>query len=216
MRLTITALSLALLTGCGGSTDSSASDAGVGGSGGGSGGTVQTGGSGPVVGECKTDADCELGNSCCDCMAGPKGKLQMPYCPPDPCLTDQCSAKHVSQARCAAGQCILGYDCDASTVFCNALPPECPAGQLPSVENGCWGPCVPADQCLSVPDCFGCPSGTVCVVYDAWTSSHHCITPPAGCATSCECLGKLVCVDGFDACAEMDDGSAVHCSCPAC
>ncbi|RZO56347.1 MAG: hypothetical protein EVA89_24870 [Sandaracinaceae bacterium] len=39
-------------------------------------------------------------------------------------------------------------ECDASTVVCDALPPEC-EGQLsvPSVEGGCWGPCVHPAQC---------------------------------------------------------------------
>ncbi len=225
MRRIMAVATVAVLVGCGGSTDVSGSDAGTGGASaaggsgghtGGAGGSSASGGSGPVAGECKTDEDCELGSSCCDCMAAPKGKLSMPYCPPDPCFADSCSAMQVDKARCIAGQCILGYDCDGSKVYCNALPPSCPAGQLPRVVNGCWGNCVPMEQCESVPDCFNCPAGTACVVYDAWSSDHHCVTPPAGCSASCSCLGQLLCVDGYDACTEMDDGSAIHCGCPAC
>ncbi|MCA9598712.1 MAG: hypothetical protein KC776_35620 [Myxococcales bacterium] len=241
MRRIFLVAAVVLMAGCGGSTnDGGTTDAGVGGTGGsgaggsgggqgatggsggatgGSGGQGATGGqagTGPVAGECTTDADCALGSSCCDCVAGPKGKVQLPSCQIQECLVDECTSRQIDQARCIAGQCILGYDCDGSKVFCNAIPPTCPAGQLPRVVGGCWGECVPMTQCASVPDCFSCPSGTACVVYDAQLSTHHCVTPAQGCAADCSCLGQTLCTGGFDICGEFDDGSAIHCSCPAC
>jgi hypothetical protein len=37
--------------------------------------------------------------------------------------------------------------CDGRRVLCDALPPACGMGELPSVEGSCWGPCIPATRC---------------------------------------------------------------------
>jgi hypothetical protein len=236
MRTFISLVAVLLATpACGGSSGSDANpDAGSGGSGAssGSGGTGASAGSGgqaasagsgasgghePVVGECVTDDDCELLSDCCNCIAAPKGKVKLPYCEPTPCFADQCSAAEIKQARCIAGQCIKALDCDGSKVLCNGLPPPCEGGEVPSVDEGCWGPCVPAVQCASVANCSDCPGGTSCVVNEAFTSSAHCVNVPAGCAPDCSCLGKAVCTGGFNVCIDkVNDGSAVHCECPAC
>jgi hypothetical protein len=140
-----------------------------------------------------------------------------PPCDTALCEIDMCATLGVSQARCIAGQCSVGANCDISTVPCKSLPPQCPPGQLPTAAtNGCWGPCVPAQACAEVESCFVCPADTICVVNDAWTSSHHCVNPAPGCAAGCECLESLVCVGGFSDCALFDDGSAAHCACPSC
>jgi hypothetical protein len=34
-------------------------------------------------------------------------------------------------------------------VTCNAPAPSCPNGYWPSVIDGCWGPCVIEQSCLS-------------------------------------------------------------------
>ena len=38
------------------------------------------------------------------------------------------------------------------TVSCPALPPNCPAGQVASIVDECWGPCVPNDCCTCTED----------------------------------------------------------------
>lgn len=45
------------------------------------------------------------------------------------------------------GACEDGFSCTAGMIECAAPQPECPAGQYPSVSNGCWGPCVPVASC---------------------------------------------------------------------
>lgn len=54
----------------------------------------------------------------------------------------RCSAK-LDPSVCEGGI----SDCSGS-VTCPALaPPECPDGQVHSIVDECWGPCVPADCC---------------------------------------------------------------------
>jgi hypothetical protein len=55
----------------------------------------------------------------------------------------------------AAGVSVLhdgpcGADCDVRDVACDALPPRCPAGQVPSQRGLCWGPCVPVSSCEEI------------------------------------------------------------------
>ncbi len=241
MRTTAFTFALLLATACGGSSNSdgnpdagSGATGGSGGSGasagsGASGGSGATAGSGgkagsgggaghePVAGECVSDDDCELLSDCCSCLVAPKGKASLPYCEPTPCFADQCTASGIQKASCVAGTCIKGFECDSTQVYCNALPPLCEGGEVPSVSEGCWGPCVPAVQCASVAQCTDCPGGTACVVNEAFGTTTHCVNVPAGCAADCSCLGKAVCVGGFNLCVDkINDGSAVHCECPTC
>lgn len=44
-------------------------------------------------------------------------------------------------------ECCSGWNCDASMVLCNGIPPMCPPGWVASVASSCWGPCVPAANC---------------------------------------------------------------------
>ena len=207
----------------GGAAGSGGASGGTGGSTGGAGGSVGGAGGGSggdyvnVVGECKVDADCALQNSCCYCKAAPTG-TSAPYCEPTPCFADQCSVQGVKEARCIAGQCTVARDCDASKVLCNALPPTCPAGQVPSVHSGCWGECVPTTSCSFVGTCFECGPGTACVVTDDQAGGqHHCVTPPAGCSQGCACLADKACIAPYTSCSDgIKDGSAVHCGCPTC
>ncbi|MBI3203487.1 MAG: hypothetical protein HYZ29_18255 [Myxococcales bacterium] len=199
-------------TGGGGAGGAGGTGGAVGGSGGGSGGGYVN-----VVGECKADADCALQNSCCYCNAAPKGTTA-PYCEPTPCFADQCSVQGVKEARCIAGQCSVARDCDQSKVVCNALPPTCPAGLVPSVQNGCWGECVPTTSCSFVSTCFDCGPGKACVVTDdQGGGQHHCVNPPASCSQGCSCLGDKACIAPYTSCSDgIKDGSAVHCECPTC
>ncbi|MBE7478539.1 MAG: hypothetical protein HS104_00925 [Polyangiaceae bacterium] len=184
---------------------------------GGMGASAGAGGlSGGAIGECNTDADCEMVASCCDCVAGKKGTTVGPPCDLALCESDMCTVLGVKEARCIAGQCSIAASCDQKQVFCNALPPTCAVGLTPSVVSGCWGPCIPHQECSEVESCFVCPKETICVVNDAWGSSHHCVNPAPGCSSGCGCLKSLVCIGGYSECGEFDDGSAAHCSCPTC
>jgi hypothetical protein len=56
-----------------------------------------------------------------------------------------------------------GVSCDTSRVLCKIATPQCAAGQVPSVNGVCYGPCVSIDMCTCVapancPD----PSTTTC------------------------------------------------------
>lgn len=48
------------------------------------------------------------------------------------------------------GQCIFPECGDGSQILCDALPPVCPPGMTPYIENGCYGPCVDARTCLLI------------------------------------------------------------------
>lgn len=45
------------------------------------------------------------------------------------------------------GECGTVISCDRRNALCPALPPDCPTGQVPSVEGGCWGECVDIGAC---------------------------------------------------------------------
>jgi len=67
----------------------------------------------------------------------------------DSCFPDRDSGcGGVCAATFEPSECEAGVaDCGGS-VTCPELPPaECPAGQVHSVVDECWGPCVPADCC---------------------------------------------------------------------
>lgn len=111
----------------------------------------------------------------------------------------------------------LPVDCDPGPVLCKSMPPTCAPGQVPSVQNGCWGPCVPILDCKTVADCSGCTKG-FCAAYSGWTTEYRCVMPSLQCsALACSCLAPYFCAKPYDACV---DGSAskpaVTCECPAC
>ena len=58
--------------------------------------------------------------------------------------------------------CCTGWSCDERLAACNRLPPTCPGGEVASVSNGCYGPCVPATHCAPIPCGTGCPHGWTC------------------------------------------------------
>lgn len=37
--------------------------------------------------------------------------------------------------------------CDPRRALCRSLPPNCPTGQVPSINGSCWGDCVPIATC---------------------------------------------------------------------
>jgi len=138
--------------GTGGVPEAGAHDAtgGSGGTGGLIGGTGGTGGQWPG---CESASDCALISTCCTCMVAPVGTPEPEGCT-ILCETDLCTAQGFSQqdVACQYGACsVVGSDgrCNAEDVTCASSPPPCPAEYLPSVVDGCWGPCVLQYTCLS-------------------------------------------------------------------
>ena len=170
---------------------------------------------------CTDAAQCTIFSDCCSCIAvGPGDPAPVPC--PALCATDKCTELGIDpnkQPECQAGQCVVGFDCDSSKAVCAMPPPSCDAGHVPSVQGGCWGPCVPATDCSFVPDCDHCdPSSQLCVKYSAWTVESHCVPIPPACKDdlSCDCMGSDVCVDPFNLCFDDPSQNTLSCECPAC
>ncbi len=115
----------------------------------------------------------------------------------------------------AAGS--VGVDCNPSTVSCKAMQPVCPKGQVPAVENGCWGPCVPVLTCKPEKDCSTCTNGW-CAAYVSFGTEYRCVSPSIQCAAlACSCLADYFCASPFDACTTPGGGATkVSCECPTC
>jgi hypothetical protein len=180
--------------------------------GGGSGNQAGVGGSGGP--ECQTPDDCQLKTDCCTCAAEPKG-TPFPTCPAV-CAMDACMAMQIvpDDVTCAYGRCVFARSCDLSEVSCDAATPECPQGTIPSVQDGCFGPCLPPTECLQLTSCADCASPNVCIRYDADPLFVGCVAPSEGCEAGsyCECLGA--CMSPATACAEQE--GHVGCACLAC
>jgi hypothetical protein len=204
-----------------GATGGSASG-GMGGSGATGGGS--TGGASGFGPECQSAADCKLVDDCCSCAAVSPTDPLPPMCALD-CFQSACSAAGVTQAnvQCVAGRCVAGFDCDQTHAMCNAPPPQCTPGEVPSVIGQCWGPCVDATQCLGVNSCTSCTGAfTTCVEIDMQGGDSaplaHCVDVPKGCEGTpfCSCMGQSVCVSPFSACMDLSGVPGMLCSCPNC
>jgi hypothetical protein len=135
----------------GGTAGTSGGDGGTGGTVGGSGGT--DGGTGGQWPECGSESDCRLISNCCTCMVAPAATPEPEGCDVL-CETDLCTALVFGRddVACERGFCgVVRADgtCNAENVTCASSPPSCPADYLPSVVDGCWGPCVIQFSCLS-------------------------------------------------------------------
>jgi hypothetical protein len=110
-----------------------------------------------------------------------------------------------------------GVVCNPSAALCKSLPPPCSPGQVPTVVDACWGPCVDVLSCAPEPDCTKCTSG-FCAAYVAWTTEYRCVLPSVQCqALACSCLAPYLCVSSFSACSNNPGGQPpVTCSCPTC
>lgn len=60
------------------------------------------------------------------------------------------------------------YECNPTKVVCKALPPECPAFQVPAVEGTCWGDCVEIAEC-ACSEASDCPNNDE---YTCWSKQH--------------------------------------------
>lgn len=202
--------------GGGASTTSSTSSTGGAGGEGGSGGGLPS-----AEPECADDSDCYLSNDCCECAGRPNGE-PAPVCA-QLCVQDACQAFELpldAKPICRAGRCVAPTDCDQSVVLCDQIPPVCPAGTQPVVDeaNGCWqGGCQAVTECRRVTDCTACDglADTVCVTHQAQLSEAYCVDVAAPCDdASCACLGPSVCTGSFDLCSEAS--GALTCECPSC
>jgi hypothetical protein len=63
-----------------------------------------------------------------------------------------------------------GVSCDARKVVCKRARPLCPAGQVPSVAETCWGDCAPIDHCACT-EAAACPERETYVCH---MSAGHC------------------------------------------
>jgi hypothetical protein len=205
----------------GGSAGASGGSAGAAGSGGTAGqSTGGSAGASPADPECKNDADCQIVNDCCNCIAIPKSE-QPPSCGISTCLVASCTPLgNPSKAHCIAGRCSMGFDCDDSTVSCASPSPVCNPGSVPLISGNCYqGSCVPADECDHVASCSDCTGNLVCANYATQLGPEpHCVTIPSTCGSdfTCACMGPSVCLSPFSTCSDLSGLKGVGCSCPNC
>jgi hypothetical protein len=202
--------------GAGGATSTTTGSGGEGGEGGaGGGGDGGTAPSGEP--ECLVDSDCKLIDNCCICEGVPDG-TEEPPCDMEPCLLNTCDSLGLpagSEPACVAGRCVAGFPCDWSETSCDAIPPDCPPGETAQVRDTCYGPCVPAGECLSVGGCEQCDGGLDCARKESSTVSDHCVSRPGVCdEADCACMGPSVCTEDDEECSVQD--GALVCSCTTC
>lgn len=168
---------------------------------------------------CEAASDCTVVEDCCSCLAILQG-TEAPNCDLQECLQSACGALGVSNpvAQCELGSCELApLPCNPLEVACDALPPVCPDGMLPSIDGACWsGLCVPAELCDVVSDCSDCPEDEACVQFVSHAPVTRCTPIPPACegVPSCGCMGADVCEAPFDICNDID--GAISCGCPVC
>ncbi len=120
----------------------------------GGGGAPEMGGSAgaPAIEvECDEPADCLLSIADCVCRALPVDDplaLEPRFCETDPCVELDVTEANVT---CLRGHCSLALDCAGHEVDCAMPEPDCPEGQTAFVTGGCWGPCVPVEECMPAP-----------------------------------------------------------------
>jgi hypothetical protein len=190
-------LGAAALFACGGESESG----GSGGSGGGGGTPGGSGGSGGSAGAGASGGSAGAGASGGSAGAGASG--------------GGAGAGGAGGSAGAGGA--TSVDCDPSTVTCKAMTPICPKGEAPTVENGCWGKCVPVLSCAPIKDCTNCKNG-FCAAYAAFTTEYRCLAASVQCsALACSCLADYFCAAPFSACTIPTSGAAkVSCECPNC
>lgn len=210
-------------SGGGGTASGGASGGGRMGTGGAATGGRGTGGAASMTPkpDCTRDSDCHLYNDCCTCAAIGPNQPAPPLCA-QVCIQSRCAALQLPQnaVACVAGRCVAGFDCDVSEVTCRMAAPDCPAGQVPSVNasRSCYsGACVPATQCTFVTNCNDCGPADACITNQTrGTNERHCVTIPVACngATTCGCLGATTCVSPYTSC--DTSGNGLTCGCPTC
>jgi hypothetical protein len=207
-----------VVSACGGTTEEANKGSAGSGGGGAAGGVAGAGGAGGASGSAGTGGGSAgaAGGSASDGGVSGSGGLssETPLC------TGNSDCK---TGLCIVGRCITGFECDDAQVKCEALPPTCPTGQVPSVKGTCWGPCVVAVQCKTVTSCEACTApNTTCVKQDHAggdaTVSSHCVSIPKDCESNptCACMGKGACLLPYDTCMDLSGVKGFACTCPAC
>jgi hypothetical protein len=174
---------------------------------------------------CTKDEECALVDDCCACEPIGPGEAP-PACDVTECLVNTCTTLGLEGAplRCRFGRCtFVKIDCNPLQVTCKSLPPECPKGQVPSVdvEASCWtGVCAPAEACDWVPDCGACDEDElVCVQKLQKGAFEVCEPKPVDCGDvadiDCGC-GQQICDASppHTVCGDVQGGIA--CECPFC
>jgi hypothetical protein len=163
----------------------------------------------PPGDDCDTVADCRLNDDCCTCSA--YGKTSQPLdCSIKTCEETACQtlSKIPHELTCYHGHCEFAkLDCDPAHVTCSEEPPVCTDLFVPSVVDGCWGPCTLLVACKDVPyEGADCPDGYAKTYW--WTCmSNPCsggyqacvkIPPMCGETPRCDCgLAETCAARGF-------------------
>ena len=187
------------------------------------GSTATGGGSGTGIDErpgapCTTVADCQLMNDCCTCDV--YSDAASPATCDVECDASKCEVMGIGtdEIACVAGRCVFSRSCDWRQVQCNMVEPNCPVGEVASVTNGCYGPCLPTSRCAAVASCSVCTEqGLACATIEGNLSNgptYHCVIAPQNCSSepTCDCMG--VCVD-YLVC-NVPSSRSLYCSCPTC
>jgi hypothetical protein len=179
------------------------------------------------VSDCPELADCDdTSYAFVACWAvAPSGPVQGGECygldAYDCSRRDDCVARHHPYDRCANGSmdcapgmiepgragyfeyCAPEPAADRGTcygeVFCDSLPPECPADAVPGVIEGCWsGACIPVAECEPMASCAQAPSEAACI------GNAACAPIYVGVDCTCdEQTGECTCQDWeFEYCSE--------------
>ncbi|MFZ5891099.1 MAG: hypothetical protein ACOY0T_08610 [Myxococcota bacterium] len=181
-----------------------------------SGGAVGQGGNVSGGGVCKSASDCRLQNDCCACLSVGTGELTATC--NLACIQSACAAIGITadDVACIAGRCVFSRSCNTNRAMCEAEPPTCAAGKVPSIDNGCWGPCIPVGECSQVTSCKDCEAaGLVCVTDQLQAGPvYHCVSVPPACngKPNCQCMSACL--------SPLQCGSATEtnlsCVCPTC
>jgi hypothetical protein len=111
---------------------------------GGRGGAGSPGGSGNG-GSSECPPECFVNNRCVEMCGQPPQDFGCCPCPSGMINVFSCGAGGASGGTGGASG--GGTSCDPRKALCRALPPNCPTGQVPSVDGSCWGDCVPIATC---------------------------------------------------------------------
>lgn len=187
-----------------------------------SGSTGDTGGQG---GSCEKDADCQLLTDCCTCDVGAPGD-PLPACPIMECFVEKCGTVDIGDPVCRFGRCTFSkIHCNPTSVLCKSLPPECPPGEVPSVDENaaCWtGQCAPVETCDWAPNCEACKLDNdplVCVFKAQKGAYNVCEPKPAACGDvpdiDCGC-GQEICDASPPHTVCHDKMPGITCECPFC
>lgn len=192
-----------------------------------SGETTEPGTTGDPVGStCEQDSDCQIYTDCCTCDVLAVGE-QPPPCGVPECFVDVCSTLDigVNAPVCRFGRCTFDkVTCNPTSIICDAAPPNCPLGQLPSVKGDCWsGQCTPVEACDWAPDCAACqtdPTDPLVCVFKAQKGAYHVCEPkPVDCGDApeidCEC-GAEICEASPPHTVCGDSNPGIVCECPFC